>query len=47
MFVYNIFMTFPLWLAVGPQSLEDYLHILDVWPFNDTIVAVSGKVERA
>ena len=22
MFVYHIFMTFPLWLAVGPQSLK-------------------------
>ena len=43
MFVYLIFMTSPLWLAVGPQSL---LQFLNVCPFDYTAVAVSGKAER-
>ena len=47
---YHIFMTSPLWLAVGPQSLEIRRIIytfLDVCPFDNTAVAVSGKVERS
>ena len=49
MFVYHIFMTSPLWLAVGPWTYkEDYLQFfLNVCPFDYTAVAVNGKVERS
>ena len=50
MFVYHSFMTSPLWLAVGPQSLDIrkiIYNFLNVCPFNYTAVAVSGKVERS
>ena len=47
MFVYHIFITFPLWLAVGPQvSIRRIIYkFLIVCPFDFTAVAVSGKVE--
>ena len=46
MFVYYIFMTSPLWLAVGPQSTQGELFtkFLNVCPFDYTAFAVSGKV---
>ena len=49
MLVYHIFMTSPLWLAVGPQStLRRIIYkFLNVFPFDYTAVAVSGKVERS
>ena len=49
MFVYHIFMTSPLWLAVGPQvSIRRIIYkFLNVCPFDYTAVAFSGKVERS
>ena len=49
MFVYRIFMTSPLLLAVGPQSLYGggLYTIFYVCPFDYTAVAVSGKLERS
>ena len=49
MFVYLIFMTSPIWLAVGLQSLLGGLFIifLNVYPFDYTAVAVNGKIERS
>ena len=49
MFVYHIFMTSPLWLAVGPQSLkEDYLQIFKCVSFwLHESCGLSGKVERS
>ena len=46
MFVYYIFMTSPLWLAVGPQSTSGglFTKFLNVCPFDYTAFAVSGKV---
>ena len=48
MFVYHIFMTSPLWLAVGPQSLLGGLFtvFLNV-SFDYTASVVSGEVERS
>ena len=40
-----IFMAFPIRLAVGPLSLYGGLFtVLNVWPFDCTAVAGSGKV---
>ena len=50
MCVYHIFMTSPLWLAVGPPSVSIrriIYNFLNVCPFDCTAVAVSGKVERS
>ena len=51
MFVYHIFMTIPLGLVVGPQSLQGgfpaYLQILNMCPFDYMAVAVIGKIERS
>ena len=46
MFVYYIFMTSPLWLAVGPQSIQGglFTKFLNVCPFDYKAFAVSGKV---
>ena len=48
MFVFNIFMTYPLWLAFGPQSLQGglFTHFLNVCPFDYIAVVVNGKNER-
>ena len=44
--MYHIFMTCPLWLAVGPQSLLGGLFIifLNVRPFDYIALVVNGKV---
>ena len=49
MFVYHIFITSPLFLAIGPQSLKGGLFKkkLNVCPFDYMAVVVSGKVERS
>ena len=49
MFVYHIFMTSPLlcWLLVLSLHEEDYLQVLNMCPFDNTAVVVSGKVERS
>ena len=45
MFVYYIFMTSPLWLAVGPVYIRRIIYkFLNVYPFDYTAFAVSGKV---
>ena len=46
MFVYHIFMTSPLLLAVGLHRRIIY-KFLNVCPFDYTAVVVSGKVERS
>ena len=46
MFVYNIFMTSPFWSAVGTQSIKRIIYKLNVCPFDNMAVAVSGKAER-
>ena len=45
--MYHIFITSPLWLAVGPQSLLGglFTNFLNVCPFDYMAVAVSEKVE--
>ena len=49
MFVCHIFMTSPLWLAVGSSvSIRRIIYkFLNVCPFDYTAFAVSGKVERS
>ena len=47
MFVYHIFMTSPLWLAVGPQSIiisRIIYKLLNLCPFDYMAFAVIGNV---
>ena len=46
--LYHIFMTSPLWLAVGPVSIRRITYkFLNVCPFDYTAVVYSGKAERS
>ena len=47
MFLYYIFITFPLWLLVLILFKRIIYKFLNVYPFDYTHVAVSGRMERS